>query len=425
MSARDGRVVRTAKIVDHGPASARWNLVVLSEGYREPELAQFAGDAERFCETLFATPPFDALRTAINVFRVDVASTDSGADDPAACDGTGATPATFFDASFCNGGLRRSLQVDTALVMETATDQVPEWHVVIVVVNSPVYGGSGADGVPVYSLASQAERIALHELGHSAFGLADEYADREGCGSAETDDHRYVGDEPVEPNVTADPSRRTLKWRDLVRGSTALPTTANADCTECDPQPNPVADDTVGAFEGARYFHCGLYRPQYTCLMQESAEPFCAVCTRRIRETLTPFLPKRSPMNYSVIVNQRNHFGNEPDFLPGVFAGRRKDFSFDCPGVDSRQQSVLMMQTQHVSVEANVFTVNGTTVFGNVPQTTEDKDAWAAQVLLVNPNVLRSSGNILHVEARTGSGSSSGDVDDFVIDNVVLMYKTG
>ena len=131
-------------------------------------------------------------------------------------------------------------------------------------------------------------------------------------------------------------------------------------------------------------------------------------------------------MNYSVIVNQRNHFGNQPDFLPGVFAGQRKDFSFDCPGVDSRQQSVLMMQTQHVSVEANVFTVNGTDGVRQRPAgRPRTRTPWAAQVLLVNPNVLRSSGNVLHVEARTGSGSSSGDVDDFAIDNVVLMYKTG
>ena len=83
-----------------------------------------------------------------------------------------------------------------------------------------------------------------------------------------------------------------------------------------------------------------------------------------------------------------------------------------------------MFQALHVNSEKNVFTVNGQTLFG-LPTTTEDKKAWAAQVLLVAPNTLRGSGNILHVEARTNSGSPSGDVDDFVIDNVVLMYKTG
>lgn len=418
MSASDGRVIGTAKIVDHGPAAARWNAVVLSEGYRESELGQFAGDAQRFADALLATTPFDENERAINVFRVDVASTDSGADDPEACGGTGATPATFFDATYCGAGIDRLLLVDTETVMETASEAVPEWHVAVVIVNATKYGGSGAAGVPVYSLAADAEKIAIHELGHSGFGLADEYCEAGG------DRDRYEGDEPVEPNITADPDRATLKWGAHVLAGTPLPTTTNPDCSRCDPQPSPRPASLVGAFEGAGRFRCGLWRPRFTCAMNDLRDPFCPVCRQRIRETLQPFLPDRSPMNYSVIVNQRNHFGDEQDFLPGVFAGRRKDFRFDCPGVDPGQQSVLMFQALHVNSEKNVFTVNGQTLFG-LPTTTEDKKAWAAQVLLVAPNTLRGSGNILHVEARTNSGSPSGDVDDFVIDNVVLMYKTG
>jgi hypothetical protein len=88
MSTADGTVLGTAKIVDHGPASQRWNLLIISEGYRSTEMAQFATDAQQFANTLFTTPPFDRLQTAINVYRVDVTSTDSGAADPAACGGT-------------------------------------------------------------------------------------------------------------------------------------------------------------------------------------------------------------------------------------------------------------------------------------------------------------------------------------------------
>ena len=45
----------------------------------------------------------------------------------------------------------------------------------ILVVNSTVYGGSGGS-VGTYSLASGATEIAIHEMGHTAFGFADEYA---------------------------------------------------------------------------------------------------------------------------------------------------------------------------------------------------------------------------------------------------------
>jgi hypothetical protein len=37
---------------------------------------------------------------------------------------------------------------------------------------------------------------------------------------------------------------------------------------------------------------------------------------------------------------------------------------------------------------------------------------------------LKATGNVLHVESRTSSGGSAGDIDDFIIDNVVIVYKS-
>ena len=99
MSAADGVVVGRTKIVDDGQDNARWCLVILSDGYRTAELPTFRADAAAFVDKLFATPPFTEMWCAINVYRVDVSSTDSGADNPLACaDGTagsGAAAATF------------------------------------------------------------------------------------------------------------------------------------------------------------------------------------------------------------------------------------------------------------------------------------------------------------------------------------------
>jgi hypothetical protein len=422
-------VIGTTKILDNGPASVRWNVVLMGDGYRQQELGQFADDAQNFVDTLLATPPFNDLKGAINVFRVDVTSTDSGADDPAACaEGTGATAATFFDATFCgNNEDQRLLQVNDLTVLLVASDEVPEWHVAMVMVNSTIYGGSGdpPNRIAVFSLADTAVLIGLHELGHAGFDLADEYEYFRGCDSGETDRDNYTGGEPAEVNVTANTDRTSLKWGDLVRPTTDLPTSENADCTQCDPQPSPVPAGTIGAFEGARYFHCGLYRPEFTCRMRSRFQPYCTVCQRRIRETLEPFLPPiRSPMNYTVIATVRQHFGDEPDYLPGAFVGQQKNFSFDCPSIDRSQVAVLMFQSLHVSHTSNVFEINGETVSGALPTNSDDRDAWAGQVLLVRSNVLRTAGNVLHVESRTDSGGTSGDIDDFVIDNVVVFYKT-
>jgi hypothetical protein len=78
--------------------------------------------------------------------------------------------------------------------------------------------------------------------------------------------------------------------RRFVTASTLVPTTTNADCTRCDPQNSLVPAGTVGLFEGAHYYHCGAFRPEFNCKMRVLGEPFCAVCRERIRTVLTPHL---------------------------------------------------------------------------------------------------------------------------------------
>ncbi|MET0147165.1 MAG: M64 family metallopeptidase, partial [Ilumatobacteraceae bacterium] len=292
MTTADGTVVGTTQVVDHGPRSLRWNLVILGDGYRGAQLGQYANDVQAFVDVLFATPPFNELQGGINVFRVDVSSTDSGADDPTTCGGPGTVARTYFDASFCNSGARRLLLVNNSTALSVASAQVPEWHMVMVIVNSTVYGGAGGS-VATFSLAPNANEIALHEMGHTAFGLADEYEYFLGCG-VDTDRNRHPAIEPGEPNVTVNSDRATIKWRDLIATSTAVPTTTNANCAQCDPQPSPVGATVVGAFEGAHYYHCGAFRPQFDCRMRALGRPFCAVCTRRIRQVLEPFRPAQT-----------------------------------------------------------------------------------------------------------------------------------
>ena len=91
--------------------------------------------------------------------------------------------------------------------------------------------------------------------------------------------------------MTANINRNTLKWGSFVGRSTALPTTANADCTKCDPQASPVAAGTVGAFTGAFYNHCGAYRPEFDCKMRTLSKPLCSVCQHRIEVKLKPYAP--------------------------------------------------------------------------------------------------------------------------------------
>ena len=292
MSTGDGRVIGMEPVVTHGAPEFLLNIVVVAEGYQEPDLPEFAHNANRFADRLLATAPFDEARCGINIWRGDVASTDRGADDPAECGGLGRTPATYFDASFCAFGIPRGMSVNEGAVIDVVKGFIPQWHCIIVLANSPIYGGTGGQ-VAKSSVASGWQDIMIHEMGHSLFGLADEYESLLGCGQ-DTDRNEWpsflgIRFEAAEPNITIETNRGGLKWRDLVDSSTPIPTTTNADCTLCDPQPSPVPSGTVGTFEGAGTYHCKVYRPEFSCKIRHHRNPFCAVCRRRIKSTIDAY----------------------------------------------------------------------------------------------------------------------------------------
>jgi hypothetical protein len=319
MSTSDGYVVGLHKIVDHGPNSQRYNIVIMGDGYQASEQGKLAIDVKAFVDLLRATAPYTDLWCGINVFRIDVVSTDSGADDPATCGdgsaGSGATPRTYFDSTFCSdGNVRRLLSCNDDTAHDLAIAQVPEAHIIMVIVNTSEYGGSSDGRVAKFSTAASSAEIALHEMGHLAFGFADEY-DCRTCVAGETGHDHYVGAEPGQPNVTKNTDRTTIKWKaSLTAAGDGLPTTQNGDCTQSDSQPNPKDTTYVGAYEGANYFHCGCYRPSFNCRMRALNNPFCLVCQQVIRDTLHPFLPAES----LTLTTPSIVFSNIPEGLGGV-----------------------------------------------------------------------------------------------------------
>lgn len=278
MSTSDGSILGLQQIRGTAPRASGFNVLLMADGFTAGEQGGFDAVCESFATTFLAAPPFDALADGINVFRLNVASTESGADIP----NQHVRRRTYFDASFGAGAMERLLVCDTTSALTVAARQLPEFGVAVVVVNSTVYGGSGG-GVATFSLAGGAALVALHEIGHTAFHLADEYAYYAG-GNEPGQDH-YSGGEPAERNVTANANPATLKWRGAVT-TAVLPTMTNPTCSQDDPRPSPQPPGTVGMFEGARYFHCGAFRPEYNCRMRMIDQPFCAVCQGVIRERL-------------------------------------------------------------------------------------------------------------------------------------------
>lgn len=288
MTTADGSVIGTTQIFGNAPRSTGFNVVLLADGFTAAQQTNFDTAASAFVAALLATAPYGEYQSVINVFRVNVSSTESGADDPVEAGGSGSSVKTYFDASFggaTNGvRLRRLLVCDQATAMAVANAQVPEHSVVLVVVNSAQYGGGGG-GVGTFSLHPDATEIALHETGHSAYGLADEYAYLSDV-TGETGHDHHPSVEPPQANATINTDRGTLKWVWAVQASTPLPTKTNPDASTVDTSPSAFPAGTIGLFEGADHFHAGAYRPEFTCKMNVLGDGFCRVCRQAIRNRL-------------------------------------------------------------------------------------------------------------------------------------------
>ena len=242
-----------------GPTDRRVNIVFLSEGYRDVEMDQFGLDVEQVLDGLFSESPYAEYQYFFNAYAVEVPSMQSGTDHPGtAPDCPPEMPVfhnnTYFNSTFDYGGIHRALVAkNSQAIYETLQDNMPEWDVAFIVVNTEYYGGTGGSYATI-SMDSASADIALHELGHSFAGLADEYD--------------YGGMTPYEgPNVTAETDREFIKWNSWIEETTPIPT------------PEIVTySEVVGLFEGAVYQAIGWYRPKLDCKMKILGVPFCEVC---------------------------------------------------------------------------------------------------------------------------------------------------
>ena len=134
------------------------------------------------------------------------------------------------------------------------------------------------------------------------------------------------------------------------------------------------------------------------------------------------------PADFAVIIHQRHHFGSDANHFGGgtnfVEGRAAKDFPFDTPDVDRSERAVLMFQTRDVDGIAHLFEINGSHLFGGIP-ISHSRDDWNGNIALVEANVLLADRpNSLLIQSRNSEGGILGDLDNFLIDNVVLLYKT-
>jgi hypothetical protein len=277
VSTADGSVVGTVKVVDHGPLERRFNIVVLGDGFQAAELPAFRKLVDDLIDELRIFEPTRQFWPLVNIFRVDVASLDSGIDHPS----TGVFRRTFFDGRAT--GRPREIRSDERLVHRICRQQVSQYHFPVLIMNDAGDFGTGAGEVAALSRGAPGiSRVTIHELGHSAFALDDEY-DEAG------DPSGYFGAEPSAVNVTKVQAPASVKWRSF--RPTPLPFVANPDCSKVSANEGGLPAGEVGIVVGAGHFHCGLHRPSGRCRMRSDADKMCPVCLDKTQKSLRRFRP--------------------------------------------------------------------------------------------------------------------------------------
>ncbi len=252
------------ELQETGPKDLRINIVILAEGYTAAQEATFVTNAGDLLTALLATTPWNQYSSYVNGYAIFVASNQSGSDHPS--DAEMPYVDTYFNSTFESYDIDRLLTIPPndfdpvfshgdGKVYSLLATHLPAYDVVLLLVNDPVYGGSGGN-FAISSMHPAAPEIVIHEIGHSHAVLGDEY------------DDPYPGFPDIEePNTTQETVREQIKWNTWIHPATPIPT----------PETSPYSS-VVGLFEGAHYHATDWYRPQLTCKMRSLGVSFCAVC---------------------------------------------------------------------------------------------------------------------------------------------------
>lgn len=222
------------------------NMVILSEGYTESQLAQFRSEATVLADSFFHHTPWKEYKDYINVYRVPIASNVTGA---------GLTPENPIDnvygVCFGTSGVDRMpwpTKMDKVYQVLNAT--VPDHDMVVILVNMNKYGGGGTSGYLCISnhlsgyWVNDYFQTLIHEAGHAFADLADEYW--------------YNGYE--RPNQTRESDPTKVKWK------------------------NWVGKDGVGVYPYSE--SPTWYRPHQNCLMRYLGRRYCDVCRQELIESI-------------------------------------------------------------------------------------------------------------------------------------------
>jgi hypothetical protein len=237
-----------------GPIENRINVVILGDGFTKDELPKFNREARKFAEFFLDYAPYNKYRSYFNFFSIPTPSEESGVTNPGSApdaypDQPVTQKKTYYSATF-GSSIHRLVTVSYGAVFSVLATNFPTYDLVVMLVNTEFYGGSGGS-IAVHTLNESANTIGAHEIGHTFASLSDEY---------------WAGPQygREAANMTLEKDRNKVKWR------------------------NWLDSPGIGIYKhGDDEPAASWHKPaNATCLMEYLNQQFCSVCREATTETI-------------------------------------------------------------------------------------------------------------------------------------------
>lgn len=316
--------VKVFPLLKNGHPHSKVDLAIVAEGYTRKETEKLKTDLNRMKQIFFQQEPYKQFQDRFNIYGIFKPSLQSGCDEPRRLIYKNTSVGTTFNSL----GSERYLLTEDNRALRDIAAHAP-YDALIIMINQKRYGGGGIyNFYCTFTVDNQWHPyLLLHEFGHSFAGLADEYY----TSSTAYNEFYPRGIEPLEPNITALLNIENLKWKNLVKEKTQIPTPwekkdfdlmvreyqakrkkINNKIARMSRHGLPKAkikkvkeeserlskenalkvdaflknsrfNGIVGAFMGAGYSSEGLYRPMVDCIMFTTGKkPYCQVCEAAI-----------------------------------------------------------------------------------------------------------------------------------------------
>jgi hypothetical protein len=124
---------------------------------------------------------------------------------------------------------------------------------------------------------------------------------------------------------------------------------------------------------------------------------------------------------FKVIIAEIRHLGDQPTSIgeAGIFVGPLFHAKFDLPdNIDHEELAVIQCRTKDNQLNNKMFFLNHKPLPDILEPHPSNKEEWMLDIAIVPKGWLKHGENNIHI------GYSDENYDDFVVDNLVLWYKT-